>query len=123
MLDEPADKQRAPGELNRFTVQNYLLVAHMAALRLLLQRYAENMPRAEVEAALEGVFAGVRTSLGAPPLSAAAPPEGATGRIAGWPGWAPLYRRLRLLQQDAVEVALSSEAIGAALGRAGEGEP
>jgi hypothetical protein len=64
MLDEPAAKQRAPDELNRFTVQNYLLVAHMAALRLLLQRYADNMPRAEVEAALESAFAEVRASLG-----------------------------------------------------------
>jgi uncharacterized membrane protein YccC len=118
MLDEPADKQRAPAELNRFTVQNYLLVAHMAALRLLLQRYAENMPRAEVEAALEGVFAGVRTSLGAPPHGAGTPPEGTRGRTANWPGWAPLHRRLRLLEQDAAQVALSSEAIAGALGAA-----
>lgn len=64
MLDEPAVKQRAAAELNRFTVQNYVLAAHMAALRLLLQRYAENLPPAEVEAALESMFAEVRTSLG-----------------------------------------------------------
>jgi uncharacterized membrane protein YccC len=117
MLDEPADKQRAPDELNRFTVQNYLLVAHMAALRLLLQRYAENMPRAEVEAVLGSVFAGVRASLGADPReAAAAPPGGSAPHSADWPGWAPLQRRLRLLQQDAAQVALSSAAIGKALG-------
>jgi uncharacterized membrane protein YccC len=116
MLDEPADKQRATAELNRFTVQNYLLVAHMAALRLLLQRYADRLPRAEVDAALEGGFAGVRTSLGAAP-AAGAPADEPAGRSADWPGWAPLRRRLHLLQQDAAQAALSSEAIGEALGR------
>jgi uncharacterized membrane protein YccC len=117
MLDEPAAKQRAPDELNRFTVQNYLLVAHMAALRLLLQRYAANMPRQEVEAALERTFAEVRASLGATPTAVIAAPEAQTTWIAQWPGWAPLQRRLRLLQRDAAEVANSSAAIGAVLGR------
>jgi uncharacterized membrane protein YccC len=117
MLDEPAAKQRAPGELNRFTVQNYLLVAHMAALRLLLQRYAEKMPRAEVNAALESVFAEVRPSLGAAPSAPGPSTDWRTVWIAEWPGWAPLQRRLRLLQQDATQVALSSAAIEDALGR------
>ncbi|QOL48509.1 FUSC family protein [Massilia litorea] len=117
MLDEPADKQRAPDELNRFTVQNYLLVAHMAALRLLLQRYAEKLPSAEVEAALERMFAKVSASLGAAPVAAPASPEGRTTWIAEWPGWAPLQRRLRLLQQDAAQVALSKAAIGDVLAR------
>ena len=117
MLDEPADKQRAPGELNRFTVQNYLLVAHMAALRLLLQRYAENLPSREVEAALERMFAEVRASLGAPLLAGPASTDGRISWMAQWPGWAPLQRRLRLLQQDAAQVAQSRAAIGNVLGR------
>ena len=117
MLDEPADKQRAPGELNRFTVQNYLLVAHMAALRLLLQRYAENLPSREVEAALERMFAEVRASLGAPPQAGPASTDGRISWMAQWPGWAPLQRRLRLLQQDAAQVAQSRAAIGNVLGR------
>jgi uncharacterized membrane protein YccC len=117
MLDEPAAKQRAPDELNRFTVQNYLLVAHMAALRLLLQRYADNLPSREVEAALENAFAEVRASLGATPPAAGTAPAGQSTWIAEWPGWAPLQRRLRLLQRDAAQVASSSAAIGAALGR------
>lgn len=116
MLDEPAAKQRAPDELNRFTVQNYLLVAHMAALRLLLQRYAGELPSREVEAALERAFAEVRASLGAAPAAAIATPEGQSTWIAGWPGWAPLQRRLRLLQRDAAEVGSSRAAIGAVLG-------
>jgi uncharacterized membrane protein YccC len=118
MLDEPAAKQRAPVELNRFTVQNYLLVAHMAALRLLLQRYAEQMPRAEVDALLRSGFARVRVSLGAPPEAAQAQPDGPRAQ-AEWPGWGPLRRRLRLLEQDAAQVALSRDAIGGVLGRAG----
>jgi uncharacterized membrane protein YccC len=122
MLDEPADKQRATAELNRFTVQNYLLVAHMAALRLLLQRYAQDMPRAEVDAALEAGFAGVRTSLGAAPHAEEAPPAGAASRNRDWPGWTPLLRRLRLLQQDAAQVAASREALGAALGATQRGK-
>jgi uncharacterized membrane protein YccC len=121
MLDEPAAKQRAPSELNRFTVQNYLLVAHMAALRLLLQRYAESLPSREVEAALESMFAEVRASLGgapgATPAATAAAPEGRTTWIAEWPGWALLQRRLRLLQQDAAQVAQSRAAIGEVLRR------
>jgi uncharacterized membrane protein YccC len=115
MLDEPAGKQRAQAELARFTVQNYLLVAHMAALRLLLQRYAENMPRAEVDAALERMFAEVRASLGEATASPPAPLDEKTVWIAEWPGWAPLQRRLRLLQQDAAQVALCGEAIGRVL--------
>ncbi|MGJ9416689.1 FUSC family membrane protein [Massilia sp. CMS3.1] len=116
MLDEPAAKRRAPDELNRFTVQNYLLAAHMASLRLLLQRYAQNLPAREVEAALESMFAEVRTSLGAAPGGGPAPSQGRTTWIAEWPGWAPLQRRLRLLQEDAAQVALSRAAIGDVLG-------
>lgn len=117
MLDEPAAKQRAPAELNRFTVQNYVLVAHMAALRLLLLRYAQDMPRAEVNAALEDMFARVRTSLGATAHEEGGPAQGQSTWIAEWPGWAPLQRRLRLLQRDAAQVALSNLALGDALGR------
>jgi uncharacterized membrane protein YccC len=114
MLDEPAAKRRAPDELNRFTVQNYLLVAHMAALRLLLQRYGENLPRAEVNAALENMFGDVRRSLESQ-SGDATPPHSLTMRTGGWPGWTPFQRRLRLLQQDAAQLALSGTAIGEAL--------
>jgi hypothetical protein len=88
----------------------------MAALRLLLQRYAEKMPRAEVEAMLESVFTEVRTSLGMPPQADVASPDRPTIQIAGWLGWAPLQRRLQLLRQDATQLALSSGAIRNALG-------
>jgi uncharacterized membrane protein YccC len=122
MLDEPTAKQRAPAELNRFTVQNYLLMAHVAALRLLLLRYADNMPRTEVGTALENAFASMNSTLGAaPPAEAPAEVPASSGRTAwnaAWPGWAPLQRRLHLLQQDAAQVALSSAALDDVLGRA-----
>lgn len=114
MLDEPAAKRRATEELNRFTVQNYLLVAHIAAVRLLLQRYAERLPRTQVNAALEGMFAEVRGRLG---MAAPAASDGRIARHAPWAGWVPLERRLKLLQQDAAQVALGSAAIDKALAR------
>ncbi len=112
MLDEPASQQRAPAELNRFTVQNYLLVSHMAALRLLLQRYRDDLPRAQVNAALQEACDRVRSSLGseAPAVAAAA-----AAPAPQWPGWAPLQRRLGLLLQDADQLAQARGAIGAAL--------
>jgi len=118
MLDEPAGKQRAVDELNRYTVQNYLLVAHVAALRLLLQRYAQGLPRAGVDAALAVAFARLRQA------DAAAPPEAdaaaaAAGSSTAWAGWAPLQRRLDLLQQDAAQLALGGAAIRAALDDSG----
>jgi uncharacterized membrane protein YccC len=117
MLDEPAAQQRAPADLNRFTVQNYLLMAHMAALRLLLQRYAADMPRADVAAALDSAFARVGRSLGGGPQAPDTAPDVHPDRRAAWPGWAPLQRRLRLLEQDAAQVALSGAAIEGLLGR------
>lgn len=118
MLDEPPAKQRAAAELNRFTMQNYLLVAHIAALRLLLQRYAEAMPRAQVQAALAEVFAGLHGE--APPDSAGSTAPGTAPAAvmaldSGWPGALPLQRRLHLLQQDAALVARAGVAIDAAL--------
>ncbi|MDL2357216.1 MAG: FUSC family membrane protein [Pseudomonadota bacterium] len=122
MLDEPAAKQRAAAELNRFTVQNYLLVSHMAALRLLLQRYRDGLPRAQVDAELDRAFAQAHARLAAAPPAPGTPAAAdaaASDGAAQWPGWTPLQRRLRLLLQDADQLALASRAIGAALGRAG----
>jgi hypothetical protein len=54
---------------------------------------------------------------GQPQEAAAAASGGATGTPPGWQGWAPLERRMRLLQQDADELTLSSRAIDEALRR------
>lgn len=133
MLDEPADKHRATAELNRFTVQNYLLVSHFAALRLLLQRHKQGLPQEAVNAVLDQVCEEVRAALvrARRSLGAAAPARdqkealapahmGAIRKTqaAAWPGWLPLQRRARLLLHDAGEIAAASGPIGAALGRA-----
>jgi uncharacterized membrane protein YccC len=118
MLDEPAAKHRAPDELNRFTVQNYLLVSHIAALRLLLQRYKDGLPRSEVNAAIDQACHEVRARLGsAPPDTPAGVPANLPA-TASWAGWVPLQRRLKLLLQDADQLAAARGAIGTALGPA-----
>ncbi|MDP3669491.1 MAG: FUSC family membrane protein [Telluria sp.] len=130
MLDEPAAKQRATAELNRFTVQNYLLVSHFAALRLLLQRHKEGLPREAVNAVLDqvcgqvqGALTQARQALGAV-APGKEPAHGATGvaipatQAPGWSGWPVLQRRVGLLLQDAADIALASRPIGDALERA-----
>jgi uncharacterized membrane protein YccC len=53
MMDEPISKQHAVREINRFVVQNYLVAAHMAAMRVLLRRHAEGLPREQVNDVIE----------------------------------------------------------------------
>jgi len=52
MLDEPARKQHAVEDINLFIVQNYLLVAHVAALRAILRRHVKELPTGPVNAML-----------------------------------------------------------------------
>jgi hypothetical protein len=92
-------------------------VSHIAALRLLLQRYKDGLPRSEVNAAIDQACHEVRARLGsAPPDTPAAVP--ANLAAASWAGWAPLQRRLKLLLQDADQLAAARGAIGTALGPA-----
>ncbi|WP_343583112.1 FUSC family membrane protein [Herbaspirillum sp.] len=56
MMDEPVTKHRAVKELNRFIVQNYLVAAHIAALRLMLRRHQENMPQGPVNKLIEDTY-------------------------------------------------------------------
>ncbi len=56
MMDEPLSKQRAVPEINRFVVQNYLIAAHIAALRILLRRHSNGLPRAAVNALIEKTY-------------------------------------------------------------------
>lgn len=58
MLDEPKGRQRAVDNLNRFIVQNYLVAAHVAAVRiLLLQRMHQLNPVAARQAVEEAANA------------------------------------------------------------------
>ncbi len=63
MLDEPKSRHRAVDNLNRFIVQNYLVAAHVAAVRILVSQRAQELDEADtraligqtVEAALESL--------------------------------------------------------------------
>ncbi|AMP15970.1 FUSC family protein [Collimonas pratensis] len=140
MLDEPVSKHRAVENLNQFIVQNYLVMAHVAALRMLLRRNAEGMPHAAVNEELDAATARVCKTLGlaehvlnpdaplAPDAPAATPapselPETVQLTAAqqdaeqlakpeNWPAWHPLQQRMELLYQDSEKIAVNSAAIG-----------
>ncbi|MYN06650.1 FUSC family protein [Pseudoduganella aquatica] len=129
MMDEPASKQRAAEDINLFIVQNYLLVAHVAALRAILRRHVKDIPADAVNAMLAQSHAQVFQTLSralaqhgqpmppqpAPTSAMAAAPEPATEPGAhadvAWSGWPVVQRRIRLLQADADKIIVHSEAI------------
>jgi uncharacterized membrane protein YccC len=126
MLDEPANKQYAVEELNLFIVENYLVVSHVAAIRLLLRRHAEGLPKESVDAILQQVSARVGNMLdqaqrlldNPPPLqSEAAEIKPSHDDVAGqehlaWSGWQLLQRRCKMLQADADKIVARSAALG-----------
>ena len=120
MLDEPASKQRAVEDINLFIVQNYLLVAHVAALRSILGRHASQLPVAPVNALLTHSHTQVcktlsraldqldnKAAISAPQPALPAP---AVADV-GWSGWPLVQRRIRLLQADADKIVVHSAAI------------
>ena len=120
MLDEPARKQRAVEDINLFIVQNYLLVAHVAALRSILGRHASQLPVAPVNALLGHSHTQVcltlsraleqlddKAPISAPLAAPAAPPVSDVA----WSGWPLVKRRIRLLQADADKIVVHSAAI------------
>jgi uncharacterized membrane protein YccC len=123
MLDEPASKQRAAEDINLFVVQNYLLVAHVAALRAILRRHVKDIPAGPVNALLAHSHVQVCQPLaralaqtwtlqgGATDATPDAPPA-MHGDAVAWPGWPLVQRRIRLLQADAEKIIVHSEAIG-----------
>ncbi|HEY8027501.1 MAG TPA: FUSC family membrane protein [Burkholderiaceae bacterium] len=131
MLDEPASKHRAVEDMHLFIVQNYLIVAHVAALRVLLRRHVIDMPKAQVDAQIQHACAGVWTALAElqkrlaemlPKLAAPdADAEGVqvpsnAGTPAGnWSGWTLLQRRLGLLRADADVITRRGLLIGRTL--------
>ena len=119
MLDEPESKQRAAEDINLFIVQNYLLVAHVAALRAILRRHVRDIPSDAVNAMLDTSHASVCRTLsvalsrhtGATPPAAPLRREPVTEPEVAWSGWPLVQRRIRLLQADADKIIVHSEAI------------
>jgi uncharacterized membrane protein YccC len=119
MLDEPESKQRAAEDINLFIVQNYLLVAHVAALRAILRRHVRDIPTDAVNAMLATSHASVCRTLsvalsrhsGSTPPAAPLRREPAAEPEVAWSGWPLVQRRIRLLQADADKIIVHSEAI------------
>ncbi|WP_215403519.1 FUSC family membrane protein [Janthinobacterium sp. JC611] len=120
MLDEPASKQRAVEDINLFIVQNYLLVAHVAALRSILGRHASQLPVAPVNALLGHSHTQVCLTLSraleqldnkAAISAPLAPPPAPPVSDVAWSGWPLVQRRIRLLQADADKIVIHSAAI------------
>jgi uncharacterized membrane protein YccC len=127
MLDEPPGKRRAVEDINLFIVQNYLVVAHVAALRSLLTRHRDDYPAAAVHALLAHSHTQVCHTLSQAldQLDSANAPFNLPGATAstlatdpaaladdtGWSGWPLLRRRIRLLQADADKITVHSAAI------------
>lgn len=125
MLDEPVRQQHAAEKINAFIVQNYLVVAHVAAIRLLLARHASAMPQAPLQALLDATWRKVAQLLGQAqssftlPDPSAAPaqalPEAPLADPAKDVAWPRLQRSLLMLQEDTAKLASQSVALGQAL--------
>lgn len=124
MQDEPPGKQRAVEEVNQFILQNYLVAAQVAAIRLLLRNHEATLPRDTVNAWLEQAcdqacrtLEEARAALDSGVVPAPAPAGNAQADGA-WPGWAPLQRRTGLLLSDVRKVAFQAAGIARALKQA-----
>ncbi|SDG14876.1 Uncharacterized membrane protein YccC [Duganella sp. OV458] len=134
MLDEPARKQRAVEDINLFIVQNYLLVAHVAALRAILRRHTKELPTSAVNAMLgeshdqvvdiltraldprravarEAASQADEDALMSASTLSAQSAAAAQAAVVPWSGWPLVQRRIRLLQADAVKIIVHREAI------------
>ena len=139
MMDEPISKQRAVLEINRFVVQNYLIAAHIAALRILLRRHAEGLPRAPVNQLIEQIYTNASAQLlqaqqllmpivadgsdtqapsHMPAQSEPSGPATAAPDGSGWSGWHTFQRRAMLLNKDLHEIVAHTGAIDTILRRA-----
>ncbi|NEX64017.1 FUSC family membrane protein [Noviherbaspirillum galbum] len=135
MQDEPENKRYALMELDRFVVQNYLVVAHCAAIRLIMHRHPappENgLPAAMIERIARGLAGQLGTAqeaLRAPEArlraaDASAAREDGTEETSdaarAWTGYRLLQQRARQLASDADVITGVSAAIGSVFRQAG----
>lgn len=129
MQDEPEAKRYALMELDSFVVQNYLVVAHCAAIRLIMQRHpvppGNEVPASMIERiaghlgarmaaaqeALRTPAAQVRTEEDNQEANVA--PDEEAEAAAGWSGYRLLLQRAHQLDRDASVIADISAAIRA----------
>lgn len=136
MSAEPQAKQKAITELNRFVVQNYLVAAHIAALRIIVRRYGRVMPQEEMHKLIartlllsdrklgqaNRTLRAYATQVNEPEEVQQEAPEAPdfvleseTAEIPNWSGWHTLQRRTDLLSTQIVNIVRHSEAISHAL--------
>jgi uncharacterized membrane protein YccC len=63
MLDEPKSRHRAVDNLNRFITQNYLVAAHVAAVRILMRQRIKELDPVRARQAVEGACNAATESL------------------------------------------------------------
>ncbi|MCK4122856.1 FUSC family protein [Ralstonia pseudosolanacearum] len=63
MLNEPKSRHRAVDNLNRFIVQNYLVAAHVAAVRILVRQRGQELDAADTHALIEQTVESALESL------------------------------------------------------------
>ncbi|MBT1535985.1 FUSC family protein [Ralstonia solanacearum] len=63
MLDEPKSRHRAVDNLNRFIVQNYLVAAHVAAVRILVSQRAQELDETDTRALIDQTVEAALESL------------------------------------------------------------
>lgn len=63
MLNEPKSRHRAVDNLNRFIVQNYLVAAHVAAVRILVSQRTQELDEADTHALIEQTVEAALQSL------------------------------------------------------------
>ncbi|MFZ6645299.1 FUSC family membrane protein [Undibacterium sp. TJN25] len=134
MLDEPESKRRAVEDINLFVVQNYLVIAHVASLRLLLRRHVRGQPSTYVNSMLEDICARVWDNLaraqqrwdaimpskvsaveskveGTFDVDYELDPANPEPGVQAWSGWRLLQRRSKLIAEDANKIVIHSTAI------------
>lgn len=136
MPDEPQSEQRALGDISQFVVQNYLVVAHVAALRFLLRFHTKDTPLEAVRAQIDRIcreldgyidaaekgFAqqcslelAAMTAAEQSNLTESSSSKDLETSFKNWSGWAPLSRRIDSLRADAQRISIHSLAISHAL--------
>ncbi|MCS6765819.1 MAG: FUSC family protein [Candidatus Protistobacter heckmanni] len=127
MLQEPRNQHRASAQLQEFITRNYMFAAHLAALRLLLQRRGGELGMPLSAAQLREANASVQTVLTAA-LTPFAADAAAAGASAGagkthapevlddnWSAARLLDRRLGLILDEASEIRDMSVSVAQAL--------
>lgn len=136
MSSEPQPKQKAITELNRFAVENYLIAAHIAALRIVVRRYASSTPGEDSKKLVANTLSTAEQRLdlagkilhdcsrqaNAPAIPTPPAPaepefvlESDSPEMHDWSGWHTLQRRTDLLAAEVLQVLRHTEAISHAL--------